>query len=115
MDMSNDIVLTYWEYGAYLTSANLVYNPTTDQISREYSTDGNSLTFGIIAPEEEQVVEFSGIPSETALGESFTLGLTFISGITTEIEKTYQVFVLKEEGHTLWLSDGKGNGFIVKR
>lgn len=106
-------VLNYDEYGAYLTSTNLVYNPTTDQISREYNN--GSLTFAILAPEEEQVVEFSGIPAETIMGDVFTLGLTFISGITTEIEESYTVCVIKEEGHTLWLSDGEGNGFIVKR
>ena len=113
-DLSTDPVLNYFEYGAYISEANLVYNPTTDQISREYDSAG-SLTFTILAPEEEQAVEFSGIPAETIFGDSFTLGLTFISGITTEIEESYQVYVVKEEGHTLWLSDGKGNGFIVKR
>ena len=113
-DLSTDPVLNYEEYGAYISEANLVYNPTTDQISREYDSAG-SLTFTILAPEEEQAVEFSGIPAETILGDNFTLGLTFISGITTEIEKSYQVYVVKEEGHTLWLSDGNGNGFIVKR
>lgn len=97
-----------------MSGQNLVYNPTTDQTSREYGTDGK-LTFSIVAPAEDQVVEFSGIPANAGLGDNFTLGIKYISGITTEINTSFPVYVVKEEGHTLWLSDGQGNGFIVKR
>ena len=113
-DISDDPVTDLSDYGAYLSNRNLVYNAATDQISREYNGDG-TLTFTIIAPAEDQAVEFSGIPSSAGLGDKFTLGLTYISGITTEISKNYSVFVVKEEGRTLWLTDGSGNGFIVKR
>ena len=114
VDISDDPVLTHTDFGAYLTKQNLIYNASTDQISREYGSDG-TLTFSIIAPVEDQVVEFSGIPSNVGLRDNFTLGLTYISGVTTEINGTYSVYVVKEEGHTLWLTDGVGNGFIVKR
>ena len=114
IDISNDPVCNYTDYGAYLSGRNLVYNATTDQTSREYGSDG-TLTFSLIAPAEDQVVEFSGIPSDAGLGDSFQLGLTYISGITTEISDSFTVYVVKEEGHTLWLTDGAGNGFIVKR
>ena len=79
-----------------------------------FRSDGK-LTFSIVDPAKDKVVEFSGIPSNAGLGDNFTLGLTYISGTTTEINSSYSVFVVKEEGHTLWLSDGQGNGFIVKR
>ena len=116
VDISNDQIVNYSEYGAYLSSQNLVYNSTTDQIIREYESDGATMTFAIIDPAEDQIVEFSGIPAtDVTLGDSFTLSLTYISGLTTEIEETYTVYVVKEEGHTLWLTDGAGNGFIVKR
>lgn len=114
LDFSGDAVLNYTDYGAYLASRNLVYNATTDQISREYNDDG-TLTFAILAPEEEQVVEFGGIPVQVRLGDSFTLTLKFISGINTELDRSYTVYLIKEEGHMLWLSDNKENGFIVKR
>lgn len=113
--LSDDPVLAYSEYGAYLNGKDLLYNATSDQLSREYGNDG-TLTFSILAPMEEQVVEFAGIPSsDITLGESFTLQFTFITGITTKIDQTFTVYVVKEEGHTLWLTDGSGNGFIVKR
>lgn len=107
-------VLNYDDYGAYLIRQNLVYNPSTDQLSREYNSNG-TLTFAILAPEEDQVVEFSNIPTDIKLGDNFELGLTFISGITTEVNEVFSVYLVKEEGNTLWLSDAQGNGFIVKR
>ncbi|MBO7604202.1 MAG: hypothetical protein J6S97_07300 [Bacteroidales bacterium] len=114
IDLTNDPVCNYSDFGAYLAEKNLVYNASTDQTSREYGQNG-TLTFSIIAPVEGQALEFSGIPSSAGLGDTFTLGLTFISGITTEINRSYSVYVVKEEGHNLWLTDGQGNGFIVKR
>lgn len=113
-DLTAAPVLEYTDYGAYMGSTNLVYGSTTDQISREYSSDG-LLSFSIVAPEEDQAVEISGIKSDAGLGDSFSIGVKFISGITTVIDKTALVFVAKEEGHKLWLADAEGNGFIVKR
>ena len=113
-DPDGAVVLNYVDYGAYLIRQNLVYNPTTDQLSREYNSDG-TLTFAILAPEDNQVVEFSNIPSDIKLGERFTLGLTFMTALNTELNESYTVYLVKEEGNTLWLSDVDGNGFIVKR
>lgn len=113
-DPSADPVCVYSGYGAYLSDQNLLYNPSTDQLSREYESDG-TLTFAILAPAENQVVEFSGIPSEVVLGDNFTLHLNYISGLQKKVDRTFTVHVVKEEGHTLWLSDKAGNGFIVKR
>ena len=113
VDMSNATILQYNEYGAYLSSQNLIYNSSTDQLSREYESDG-TLTFAILAPAESAVVEFAGIPADAKLGDTFTLQVTYIHDITTELEASYTVAVVKEDGPTLWLSDGT-NGFIVKR
>ena len=113
-DPSADPVCFHSGYGAYLSDQNLLYNPSTDQLSREYESDG-TLTFAILAPAENQVVEFSGIPSEVVLGDSFTLHLAYISGLQKKVDRTFTVHVVKEEGHSLWLSDKAGNGFIVKR
>lgn len=112
--LSDDPVCGYSDYGAYLSDQNLLYNASTDQLSREYESDG-TLTFAILAPAENKVVEFSGIPSKTVLGDGFTLHLTYISGVVTKVDRTFKVNVVKEEGHSLWLADGAGNGFIVKR
>ena len=114
VDLSASAVLQYDDYGAYLVGQNLLYGSTTDQLSREYDADG-TLTFAILAPAEDQVLEFIGIPSGATFGDSFTLTLKYIKSITTEIDRTFQVSVVKENGPVLWLVDGDGNGFIVKR
>lgn len=114
VDMSNPVVLQYDELGAYLPGRNLLYNATSDQLSREYNDD-ETLTFAILAPEDDKVLEFNNIPSRAQLNDHFEMGLTFISGVFTEIDETYSVAVVKEEGHILWLADTAGNGFIVKR
>ena len=108
-------VLAFSDYGAFLLSQNLVYNSTTDQLSREYAADG-TVTFAIVAPAEIQTLEFSGIPADAMLGDAFTLHLTYVSGNTTEIDDvSYSVTVVREDGPKLWLADAAGNGFIVKR
>lgn len=114
VDLSAAAIVNHCDYGAYLGTTNLVYNPSSDQVNREYGTDG-TLTFTILDPANEQAVEFTGIPSDTKLGSSFTLGVKHIQGISIPLDKTFEVFVVKEEGHTLWLTDAEGNGFIVKR
>jgi hypothetical protein len=110
----DDAVLAYLDYGAYFTDRNLVYNSTTDQLSREYGSSG-TMTFAIVAPAEVQCLEFAGIPSNATLGDSFELHVTYISGYTTELEGYYSVAVVREDGPKLWLADAAGNGFIVKR
>ena len=113
-DLSGAPVLEFDDYGAYLTDRTLVYNGTTDQLSREYEADG-TLTFAIIGPAESQLLEFAGIPSDATLGTSFPIRVTYVSGALTVLESTYNVIVAREDGPTLWLADVLGNGFIVKR
>ena len=114
VDMSHPAVLEYSDFGAYLPGRFLVYNASTDQLSREYESDG-SLTFAILAPEEDQALEFIGIPSSVTLDDTFSLRVRFLKSSATQLDGQYDVRVAKEEGHVLWLADTYGNGFIVKR
>ncbi len=111
----DDPVLGYRLYGAYLTTGNLVYNPGSDQLSREYSADGSLVTFSVNDPWSDKVLTFGGIPVKAAAGESFTLSFSYFDGTSSQTGRQYEVTVLGENGATLFLSDGKGNGFIVKR
>ena len=110
---TDDPILEETIYGAYLAAGNQLYNSGTDQLSREYNSDG-TLTFAILAPVEDEVLEFSGIPSQATFGSAFTLQVTYISGVNKLIDKQFNVSVVKEDGARLWLTDGT-NGFIVKR
>lgn len=114
VDIASAPVLSYVDYGAYLTDDTLVYNMTTDQISREYSSDGK-MTFALIGPAERQILEIAGIPTNATVGDAFSIQARYISDFVTELKQSYSVVVVREDGPKLWLSDALGNGFIVKR
>lgn len=108
-----DDVLRYDVYGAYIPGKPMLYEAATDQLSREYEADG-TVTFSLLDPLQDGYVEFSGIPADAALLDTFTLGVRSLSRGETAFEDSFEVSVVKEEGAVLWLSDGT-NGFIVKR
>lgn len=112
-DPDSDPVLQYEVPGAYLTGGSTLYEPGDSQLSREYLDE--SVTFAIIYPSGNSVLEFSGIPQAAAKGDAFDLTLVSISGRKRTALGTFRVTVVKEDGPRLWLSDFLGNGFIVKR
>ncbi|MBQ9888827.1 MAG: hypothetical protein IJM41_06260 [Bacteroidales bacterium] len=110
---SNDPILQEETFGAYLNGDNRLYTKGTQQLSREYT--GTTVTFAILDQTQNSIYEFSGIPAAAAMGESFSLTYNEIRGKKTASSTTYAVTVVGEAGAKLWLSDGAGNGFIVKR
>ena len=111
---ANDPVLDFEEYGAYLASHTWTYARGTDHLSRHYKDA--TVDFAIIsAPEDGVSMTFSGIPRSLAKGDAFTLTFVRKVGISTDRKGSYEVTVVKESGRKVWLSDGAGNGFIVKK
>lgn len=108
-----DPILSESVYGAYLTSGNRLYAAGTDQLSNEFGETDED--FIIIQPSAETVITFGGIPQDVAKGSSFSLSFTVVTGTETVIKTAYSVSVVREDGRKLWLSDGAGNGFIVKK
>lgn len=113
LDPDSDPVCSKDAFGAYLLSENLLYVSGLSELSRE--RDAQGVTFAILNQKENQVVEFSGITPGAAKGEVFDLSVKTINGKSVTNLGTFNVTVVKEEGAKLWLSDFKGNGFIVKR
>ena len=113
-DLASDPVLRFDRPGAYLAGGNYVYDRTRDQLVREYADDGTA-TFRIIDPLSEKMLTFSGIPVLAAPGDVFTLQLVYQERVSEVLNRAYKVTVLREDGSRLTLSDGLGNGFIVKR
>ena len=109
----DDPILTEDVYGAYLATGSTVYVPGVIQLSREYGEE--SVTFALLSLVENSVLEFVGIPDSAALGDAFTLTLVERRGSKVASTRNYSVKVVGEAGAKLWLSDGLGNGFIVKR
>lgn len=110
---SDDPILEEDTYGAYLVTGSMVYVPGSNQLSREYG-DGQ-VTFALLSLLENSILEFSGIPDNAILGDAFKLTLVERRGQKVASTQSYSVKVVGEEGAKLWLTDGAGNGFIVKR
>ena len=108
----DDPVLEKSGYGAYRNGTDRVYVAGADQLSREYN--GGTLTFAILSPGTAEVLELGGIPADPLVGDTFTLVCREIRGVVIE-ERQYFVTVLRVDGSKVWLSDRKGNGFIVRR
>ena len=112
VNLDDDPILEQNEYGAYLTTGNNLYGAGA-QLSREYINDG-TVTFAILKPATYSITEFNNIPTSPAKGDAFTLNYNLISGRNASF-KDYDVTVLKVDGAKVWLTDGGGNGFIVKK
>ena len=107
-----DPVLAQRDYGAYLAAATKRYIPGSSQLSRESDADG--VRFAILTPSTQSVIEFAGIPLSPLVGDSFSLTYREYRGAKVS-ETVFPVTVLKVDGARVWLSDGKNNGFIVKK
>ena len=109
---SSDPIMENEAFGAYLSEGNHTW-AAGSQISREYKGDG-TLTFALITPSILEIAEFSGIPTEPVVADSFTLHCNIISGGETTATD-YNVTIVQVDGSKVWLSAGEGNGFIVKK
>ena len=110
---SDDPILEQDVFGAYLESGNILYTQGSQQLSREYT--GSTVTFAILDKAQNSVFEFAGIPAAATVGDTFTLTFNQLRGNKIISSQEYNVTVAGEEGAKLRLSDGAGNGFIVKR
>lgn len=110
---SDDPILKEEVFGAYLNGVNTLYEKGIHQLSREYT--GNTVTFALLDHAQNTIYEFLGIPAAAAQGDAFTLTFKERHGAKAISSADYPVTVVGEAGAKLWLSDGVGNGFIVKR
>lgn len=110
--VEDDPITQHSEYGLYLGSHERVYNPGSDQYSREY---GDSQTFAILNLEANEQLEISGYSNSLIKGDRLSVKVLWRRGYTSVMEATYEMTVVREEGPKLWLGDGTGNGFIIKK
>ncbi len=111
----DDPLAERYDYGIYQSEATRVYVPGTDQYSRRYSASGE-LTFAIINPESKEQLEISGYRKSLVKGDALTVTVNWRKGRNKVMSATtYRVFVVKEEGPRVWLGNGTGNGFIIKK
>ena len=102
------------EYGCYFTGAERTYVKGADQIMRSYP-DGKLEFVVLNAAEKEQLV-VSGFDPALAKGDAVTVTASWRKDVNTLLkEQTFQLYVVKEDGPKVWLGDGSGQGFIIKK
>ncbi|MBR3075021.1 MAG: hypothetical protein IKH11_04605 [Bacteroidales bacterium] len=102
-------------FGIYQGADQRTYEAGKDQYVRSYSSKGIQ-TFTIVDPQAKEQLEISGYKKDYVKGDAVTVTVNWRKGKTRIISgKTYQVKVVKEEGPVVWLGNGRGDGFIIKK
>lgn len=111
----DDPLTGFSEYGCYLNGNNRTYSPGSDQISRQYSADGEQ-TFVILNPSEREQLAVTGYRKSMVKGDDVTVTVNWRKSFSTIQNGTsYKLKVVKEEGPKVWLGRGNGEGFIIKK
>jgi hypothetical protein len=112
---ASDPMLEHSVYGCWLgTGLEWEYNPGTDQITRSYDSNGVQ-TYTLIKASVVEELEISGYKKSYVKGDSVTLTVYWHRGTTLVLSDSYQMTLIKEDGPKVWLSDGNGKGFVIKK
>ena len=110
-----DPLTAHSEYGSYLAGSEWTYVKGSDQIRRSYDSDGKLEFVLLNAPEKEQLV-ISGYDPSLAKGDAAVVTVTWRKGLQfVYSNRTFNLQVVKEDGSKVWLGDGSGQGFIIKK
>ena len=101
------------EYGCYIKDAERKYVKGTDQLLRSYP-DGK-LEFVILNAKAKEQFVISGYDPNLRKGDLAMVSVWHRKGFDTLLDKTYTLSVVKEDGSKVWLGDGSGQGFILKK
>ena len=101
------------EYGSYMKGAERKYVKGVDQLLRSYP-DGK-LEFVILNASAKEQFVISGFDPNLRKGDLATVTVKHRKGFNMLKEETYALKVVKEDGPTVWLGDGSGQGFILKK
>ena len=102
------------EYGSYVSGAKRTYVRGSDQILRSYE-DGK-LVFALLNAAEKEQLVISGYDPALVQGDEVTVSVSWRKGLQVFLkEKPFVLKVVKEDGPRVWLGDGTGHGFIIKK
>ena len=107
-----DPILQKSEYGLYLGSKERRYTSGTDQYSREYAPD---YCFTLLNASAKEQLEIAGYRSTLVKGDPVTVSVRWRKGVNTLLEGSYTMKVVGEDGPKVWIGDGTGKGFIIKK
>ena len=101
-------------YGSYIKGYRRVYVKGADQYSRSYREDG-TVVFTLLNPGEREQMVISGFDPSLSKGDAVTVSVHYRKGRKVLLERSYNLTVVRENGSKVWLGDGSGQGFIIKK
>ena len=103
------------EYGCYMTGSERTYVKGSDQFNRSYDKNGK-LVFVLLNAAEKEQMEISGYDPASVKGDEVTVTVNWRKGLVSSMKgETFRLRVVKEDGSKIWLGDGSGQGFILKK
>ena len=112
--LSVDPLLSFSDYGSYLNGAEWTYVPGSDQIQRVQETDG-TVTFILMNPSSYKQLEVKGFNPSLTKGQLVEVSVRYRQRSDDLLNKSYSFRVAAEDGPKVWLSDGLGQGIILKK
>jgi hypothetical protein len=115
LPVSDDPLAASDEYGCYLSGAERTYVKGTDQLRRSYGADGK-LVFALLNAGTKEQLVISGYDPSLAKGDEVTVTVSWRKGLHNVLkEQTFRMRVIREDGSKVWLGNGSGQGFIIKK
>ena len=111
--VAEDPLVASSEYGSYYAGAAWRYERGVDQLFRSYS-DGK-LEFVLLKASTKEQLVVSGYDPSLTKGDAVTVSLLYRKGRKVLMERTCDLKVVREDGPKVWLGDGSGQGFILKK
>ena len=108
-----DPLMAMSEYGSYIIGAKRTYVKGEDQLFRSYP-DGR-LEFALLNASTKEQLVVSGYDPTLAKGGKAQVSVHYRIGKKDILVKDYTLTVVKEDGPKVWLGDGSGQGFIIKK
>ena len=113
--VEDDPLTASCELGSYVSAAARTYVKGADQILRSYGADGK-LVFAILNASGKEQLVISGYDPALVKGDKVTLTVSWQKGKDVLLKnQTYHLQVVKEDGSKVWLGNGSGQGFILKK
>ena len=111
--VAEDPLVASSEYGSYYAGAAWTYERGVDQLFRSYP-DGK-LEFALLKASTKEQLVVSGYDPSLTKGDAVTVSLLYRKGRKVLMERTCDLKVVREDGPKVWLGDGSGQGFILKK
>ena len=115
ISLPEDPLAAFQELGAYLADRQRTYVRGSDQIHRSYDESGKLVFILLNAASREQLV-VSGYDPSLTKGDDVTVTVDYRIGEQEILgNQAYKLQVVREDGSKVWLGNGAGQGFILKK